>query len=460
MTIKPMVALVGRPNVGKSTLFNRLVGSRKAVVDAIPGTTRDRLQDDTEWNGVSFTVVDTGGIEVYQPKGTRDEDPLAEGSIDFVAQIRAQALIAVEEAQVIVMLVDAIEGITAADQEVAEILRRSNKPVLIAANKADNRERRENAVEFYGLGLGEVFPVSATHGTGTGDLLDAVVDELKNAPPPDYDTDPDEDVLKIAIVGRPNVGKSSLVNRLLGQDRTIVSPLAGTTRDAIDTRLTWEGMPVLLIDTAGIRRRGKIVPGVEKYSVLRANKSIKRADVVLLVLDATDGITVQDTHIAGMVLEEHKSVVVVVNKWDAVEKDTYTVNDHTAKIREELNFLPYAPILFISAKSGQRVHQVIPSAARVQEERLVRIPTSELNRIVREAVDRHAPPSKSGKRLKIYLAQQIRTDPPMILFHVNDTRLVHFTYERYLENRIRAQYPFTGTPLRLTFRPREGMLDR
>ncbi|MBN2471127.1 MAG: ribosome biogenesis GTPase Der [Anaerolineae bacterium] len=460
MTAKPMVALVGRPNVGKSTLFNRLVGSRKAVVDSIPGTTRDRLQDEADWNGVTFTVVDTGGIEIYQPKGTRDESPLAEGSIDFVPQIRAQALIAMEEAEVIVMLVDAIEGVTAADQEVAEILRRTNKPVLIAANKADNQIRRDNAVEFYGLGLGEVFPVSALHGTGSGDLLDAIVKELKNAPAPDYDIDPDDDTLKIAIVGRPNVGKSSLINALLGEERAIVSPVAGTTRDAIDTRLTWEGVPVLLIDTAGIRRRGKVAPGVEKYSVLRANKAIQRADVVLLVLDAVDGITVQDTHIAGMVLEEFKSVVVVVNKWDAVDKDTFTINEYTEKIQQELNFLPYVPILFISAKTGRRVHQVIPTASRIQEERLVRIPTSELNRIVREAVDRHAPPSKAGKRLKIYLAQQVRTDPPTLLFHVNDTRLVHFTYERYLENRIRKHYPFTGTPLRLTFRPREGMLKR
>lgn len=460
MTVKPMVALVGRPNVGKSTLFNRLVGSRKAVVHDIPGTTRDRLQDEAEWNGVAFTVVDTGGIEVYQPKGTRDVSPLAEGSIDFVPQIRAQALLAVEEAEVIVLLVDAIQGITAADQQVAEILRRTNKPVIVAANKADNRERRENSMEFYGLGVGEVFPISSTHGTGTGDLLDAIVEALENAPQTEYGINPDDDMLKIAIVGRPNVGKSSLVNKLLGEERSIVSPLAGTTRDAIDTRLTWEGLPVLLIDTAGIRRRGKIAPGVEKYSVLRATKSVQRADVVLLVLDATEGITVQDTHIAGLVLDEMRSVAVIVNKWDLIEKDSYTINEFTDKIREELNFLPYVPILFISAKTGQRIHQVIPTAARIQEERLVRIPTSELNKIVRDAMARHAPPSKGGKRLKIYLAQQVRTDPPTLLFHVNDTRLVHFTYERYLENQIRTHYGFLGTPLRLTFRPREGKLNR
>ncbi|NPV66430.1 MAG: ribosome biogenesis GTPase Der [Anaerolineae bacterium] len=458
MKPKPMVALVGRPNVGKSTLFNRLAGSQLAVVHEMPGTTRDRLQADTEWNGVAFTVVDTGGIEVYQPKGSRDVSPLAEGSIDFVPQIRAQALIAVEEAEVIIMLVDAIQGLTAADEHIAEILRRTNKPVFIAANKADNAERREAAMEFYSLSLGEVFPISALHGTGTGDLLDAVVNALRHAPAPDYETDRDDEALKIAIVGRPNVGKSSLVNRLLGEERAIVSPLAGTTRDAIDTRLVWEGMPVILIDTAGIRRRGKIAPGVEKYSVLRAMKAIKRADIVLLLLDATEGITAQDTHIAGMIIDEMKSVAVIVNKWDAVTKDTYTMNVFTEKIREQLNFLPYVPILFISAKTGQRIGQIIPLAAQMQEERLVRIPTSELNRIVRDAVERHAPPSKAGKRLKIYLAQQVRTDPPTFLFHVNDTRLVHFSYERYLENQIRQEYPFTGTPVRLSFRPREGRL--
>ncbi len=458
MARKPLVALVGRPNVGKSTLFNRLAGARLAVVHEMPGTTRDRLQADVEWGGVEFTVVDTGGLEVYQPKGARDTAPLAEGSIDFVPQIRAQALVAVEEAELVVMLVDATQGITAADQEVAEVLRRTNKPVIVAANKADNDQRRADAIEFYGLGMGEVFPVSAMHGTGTGDLLDAIVATLKNAPPPRYDVEEDEGTLKIAIVGRPNVGKSSLLNKILGQERAIVSPLPGTTRDAIDTRLVWEGMPVLLIDTAGIRRRGKIAPGVEKYSVLRALKAIQRADVALLLIDATEGVTAQDTHIAGFILDEMKSAAIVVNKWDAVEKDTYTINAYTEQVRRELNFMPYVPVLFVSALTGQRVHQVIPTAARIQEERLVRIPTSELNRIVREAVERHAPPSKAGKRLKIFMAQQVRSDPPVFLFHVNDTRLVHFSYERYLENQIRQHYSFLGTPIRLSFRPREGKL--
>lgn len=459
MAYKPLVALVGRPNVGKSTLFNRLVGKRLAVVHETPGTTRDRLNADTEWNGVAFTVVDTGGIEVYQPKGSRDVSPLAEGSIDFVPQIRAQALIAVQEAEVVVMLVDAIQGITAADEEVAEILRRTNKPVIIAANKADNEQRRTDSVDFYGLGFGEVYPVSATHGSGSGDLLDAIVDALKSTPEPDYDNDLEESSLKIAIVGRPNVGKSSLVNKLLGQERSIVSDHAGTTRDAIDTYLQWEGEPVLLIDTAGIRRRGKIAPGVEKYSVLRAMKSINRADVALLVIDAVDGITVQDTHIAGYILEEMKSVAVVVNKWDAIDKDTYTMDEYSKKIREELNFMPYVPLLFISAMTGQRIHQVIPTAAKIVEERQFRIPTSALNKLIRNAMQRHAPPSKGGRRLKIYLAQQVRSDPPTILCHVNDTRLVHFSYERYLENQIRMEFPFTGTPMRLSFRPRDGGLE-
>ncbi|MFC1959234.1 ribosome biogenesis GTPase Der [Chloroflexota bacterium] len=455
----PMVALVGRPNVGKSTLFNRLAGERLAVVHEIPGTTRDRLHAEAEWNGVTFTVVDTGGIEVYQPKAARDVSPLAEGSIDFVPQIRAQALIALEEAEVVVLLVDAIEGVTAADQEVAEILRRTDKPVMVAANKADNQQRREDAMEFYGLGVGEVFPISAVHGTGTGDLLDGIVEALQNAPSISYDEDDSDDMLKIAIVGRPNVGKSSLVNKLLGQERAIVSPLAGTTRDAIDTTLTWEGLPVLLIDTAGIRRRGRIAPGVEKYSVLRAMKAVQRSQVVLLLIDAIEGITAQDTHIAGMIKDEMRSTAVIINKWDAIDKDTYTINEYSEKIRHELNFMPYVPLIFTSALTGQRVHQVIPTAARIQEERFIRIPTSELNKLVRNALEKHAPPSKSGRRLKIYLAQQVRTDPPTILFHVNDTRLVHFSYERYLENQLREAYGFLGTPIRLTFRRRGGNLD-
>jgi GTP-binding protein len=451
---KPIVALVGRPNVGKSTLFNRLVEERKAVTSEIPGTTRDRILADADWRGLAFTVVDTGGIEIYQPGGGRPIEPLSEASVDYIPQIRDQALIAIEESDVVIILVDATQGITAADQEVAEILRRSSKPVIVAANKADNEQRRFEALEFYGLGLGEqVFPISALHGTGTGDLLDAVVDAFKNAPPDDPDA-PEDDSLKIAIIGRPNVGKSSLLNRLLGEERAIVSPIAGTTRDSIDTHLTWEGMPVTLIDTAGIRRRGSIEPGIEQFSVIRAFKALERADVALLMIDAVEGITAQDTHVAGVVKDTSRSVVIVVNKWDAVEKDEHSMKEFTEKIRYRFDFIAYAPILFISAKTGQRIHTVLPTAARVQEERLIRIPTSELNRLIREAMQKHAPTSRTGRILKIYYAAQVRVDPPTFLFHVNDKELVHFSYERFLENQIRERYGFLGTPLRLSFRTR------
>ena len=453
---KPLVALVGRPNVGKSALFNRLVGQRKAVVSEVPGTTRDRLFGEVEWNGVLFNLVDTGGLELYQPKQA-PRSPLEEGSDRFVQEIREQALLAIAEADVIVFVVDAIEGITAADEEVAETLHRTNKPVIVAANKADNPQRRDDAFEFYGLGMDQVFPLSSLHGTGTGDLLDAIVEALPYKPSAETVEEYDEDdpTIHIAIIGRPNVGKSSLLNRLLGQERAIVSPVAGTTRDAVDTALTWNDIPLTLIDTAGIRRRGRIEPGVEKYSVLRAMKAIERADVSLLLIDATEGVTQQDAHIAGMIQEAMKSAVVVVNKWDLIEKDAHTINEYMEKIRHDLAFMPYVPVLFISAKTGQRIHTVLETAVQVQEERMVRIPTGELNDIVREAMLRHAPATKQPRPLKIFLAQQVRVDPPTFLFHVNDTRLVHFSYERYLENQIRRHYPFTGTPIRLSFRPRD-----
>lgn len=450
---KPLVALVGRPNVGKSTLFNRLVDERKAVTSDIPGTTRDRILEDASWRGVSFTVIDTGGIEVFEPRDNRDYRPLSEGSTDFVQEIKAQALIAIEEADLVVMMVDADQGITSADEEVADILRKSSKPVLIAANKADNEKRRFNATEFYSLNLsGEVYPISAIHGTGTGDLLDGIVDALGEMPPEDLEGE--DESLKIAIVGRPNVGKSSLLNKLLGEERAIVSPIAGTTRDSIDTRLTWEGMDVTLVDTAGIRKRGSIEPGIEQFSVIRAHKALERADVALLLIDAEDGVTAQDTHIAGMIKDSNRSVVIVVNKWDAVEKDNETTNTFTDMLRHRFDFIPYAPILFISAKTGQRIHTVLPTAAQVQEERLIRIPTHTLNELVREAVLKHSPPSTTGRRLKIYYASQVRVDPPTFLFHVNDTELMHFSYERYLENQIREKYGFIGTPIRLSFRNR------
>src|SRR5258707_3540860 len=451
--LKRIVAVVVPLTLVKSTLSIRLVGERKAVTSDIPGTTRDRILEDSDWRGMAFTVVDTGGIEVYEPRGERDVAPLAEGSSDFVPQIRAQALIAVEEADVVVLMVDAERGLNPADEEIAEILRKSNKPILIGANKADNEKRRADAVEFYALGVGEdVYAISAVHGTGTGDLLDGVIDALKSAPKEALEAE--DESLKIAIVGRPNVGKSSLLNRLLGQERAIVSPISGTTRDAIDTHMTWEGLPITLIDTAGIRRRGSIEPGVEQFSVIRAYKALERADVALLLIDGIEGVTAQDTHIAGMIKDAHRSVVIIVNKWDAVEKDNETLNTFTQTVKERFDFIDYAPILFISALTGQRIHTVLPTAAQVQEERLTRVPTSELNALLRDATLKHSPPSHMGKRLKIYYGTQVRVDPPMFLFHVNDIKLVHFSYERSLENQIRERYSFIGTPIRLSFRPR------
>ena len=443
---KPIVAIVGRANVGKSTLFNRLVGERLAITHEVPGTTRDRLYAEAEWGGVSFTLVDTAGLELRTPN-SEPRTPNLDG--DLMAQVRAQAQIAIAEADVILFLVDVKDGLTAGDEEVAQVLRRTAKPVLLAVNKAESQARREEAVEFYALGLGELYPISALHGTGTGDLLDQVVSAF-----PVEEEEEELEAIKIAIVGRPNVGKSSLLNRILGQERSIVHDVPGTTRDAIDTQMEWEGEPLVLIDTAGIRRKGRIQRGVEKYSELRALRAIDRADVVLLLLDAVEGATAQDAHIAGYILEEAKSVVVVVNKWDLVEKDTYTMQIYTQHVFTVLRFLDYVPMLFVSALTGQRVDQVLPTALRVQDARLIRIPTAELNRILQDAVARHSPPSKAGKRLKFYYATQAAVDPPTFVFFVNDPRLVHFSYERYLENRLREHYGFLGTPLRLSFRKR------
>jgi GTP-binding protein len=453
---RPVVALVGRPNVGKSTLFNRLAGERLAVVDDTPGTTRDRLVAEAEWNGVAFDIVDTGGID---PTDLSRREPLSIGSKDYIEQVRKQAIMAARDADAVLFLVDVESGITPADEEIAQILRRQQRreqgkaetPILLVVNRCDNQTRRDNAAEFYGLGMGDPIPISALHGRGTGDLLDLLIAALGIRQPEEAEP---EETVHIAIVGRPNVGKSSLLNRILGEERVLVSDIPGTTRDAVDTQVTLHETPITLIDTAGIRRRGKIEPGVEKYSVLRALKAIERADVVLLLIDATQGIIAQDTHIAGLAIDKLKSVVVLVNKWDAIEKDSYTMLDFSDRVRHELNFMDYVPILFISAKTGQRVDQVLPTALQVQEERLRRISTGELNRMLQDALSQHAPPAKSGKRLKFLFASQVRVDPPTFLFHVNDPRLVHFTYKRYLENQLRARYGFLGTPLRLVFRPR------
>jgi len=453
---KPVIVLVGRPNVGKSTLFNRLVGERLAIIDDVPGTTRDRLVAEGDWSGHDFFVVDTGGID---PTRQRSQEPLSIGSAEFIADIRVQAEIAMEEADVILLLVDAQQGVTEADREIVQMLRRrrpaaagqSIPPIILVVNKADSELTRANALDFYSLGLGEPFPISAIHGTGTGDLLDEVV---KHFPQPAEDEEEDNSI-KVAIVGKPNAGKSSLLNKLAGENRSIVSPIPGTTRDAIDTQISWEGLPITLIDTAGIRKRGAIIPGVEKYSVLRAMQAIERCDVALLVVDAVTGITAQDTHIAGYINQAWKSAILIVNKWDLIEKDTHTSVEFEKTVRQALNFLPYVPVMFISAASGQRVNQVLPMVARVQEERLVRLTTSQLNRILQNAQDMHQPSSGSGRMFRIYYGTQVRSEPPTFLLYCNDPTLGHFTYLRYLENQIRKEYPFVGTPIRLVLKARE-----
>ena len=449
----PIVAIVGRPNVGKSTLFNRLAGEPLAIVDNVPGTTRDRLFSETVWNGVKFQIIDTGGIDPSEG----GKEPLSISSADFITEIRSQAMLAVEEADAVVFVTDATSGITPADQEVAELLRRNQKrhagmafpPIHLAVNKADNQTLRAAAMEFYALGLGTPFPISALHGTGTGDLLDSVVGSFP------LETEQEEDdSFKIAIVGKPNVGKSSLLNKLVGEERSIVSPIAGTTRDAVDTRMEFEGMPVTLIDTAGIRKKGKIDQGVEKYSVIRSMRAIERCDVALLLIDASDEISAQDTHIAGYILEKWKSTIVVVNKWDLIEKDSYTMDEYTKKIRAALNFVDYVPVIFISAFTGQRVNKVLPLALQVQEDRLAHVGTGSLNRILMKAQDQHSPTSKTGRILRIYYGTQVHTAPPTFMLYVNDPQLMHFTYLRFLENQLRMTFPYIGTPIRFVLKKR------
>lgn len=449
----PIVAIVGRPNVGKSTLFNRLAGEPLAIVDNVPGTTRDRLFSETVWNGVKFQIIDTGGIDPSEG----GKEPLSISSADFITEIRSQAMLAVEEADAVVFVTDATSGITSADQEVAELLRRNQKrragmafpPIHLAVNKADNQTLRAAAMEFYALGLGTPFPISALHGTGTGDLLDSVVGSFP------LETEQEEDdSFKIAIVGKPNVGKSSLLNKLVGEERSIVSPIAGTTRDAVDTRMEFAGMPITLIDTAGIRKKGKIDQGVEKYSVIRSMRAIERCDMALLLIDASDEISAQDTHIAGYILEKWKSTIVVVNKWDLVEKDSYTMDEYTKKIRAALNFVDYVPVIFISAFTGQRVNKVLPLALQVQEDRLAHVGTGSLNRILMKAQDQHSPTSKTGRILRIYYGTQVHTDPPTFMLYVNDPQLMHFTYLRFLENQLRMTFPYIGTPIRFVLKKR------
>ncbi len=445
LRLKPIVAIVGRPNVGKSTLFNRLIGERRAIVENIPGTTRDRIYGDTDWQDIEFTLIDTGGLQ------DDDEfDQLAPREISERTQ--RQAEIALEEADLLVFVVDGMHGVTAADHDVADLVRRAEKPVVLGVNKAESELRRESAVEFYELGIGDPIAFSGLHGIGTGDLLDEIVRQL-----PRVEVDEQEpDYPAIAIVGRPNVGKSELVNALIGDQRSIVSDVAGTTRDSIDSVVNWAGNVVTLIDTAGIRRRGRIEPGIEKYSVVRSMRAIDRSEVAIVVVDAVEGFTAQDTHIAGQVIEAGKGLIIAVNKWDLIEKDTNTINQYAYQASETFSFAPYAPLLFISALTGQRINQVIEMSLHVRGEREKRISTGELNRMLREVVAAHPPPARPSNWLKFMYATQVEVAPPRFVFFVNDPRNVHFSYKRYLENSIRERWDFTGTPIVMHFRRRRS----
>jgi GTP-binding protein len=434
----PIVAIVGRPNVGKSTLFNRLIGERRAVTHEVPGTTRDRLYGTVEWSGHDFTVVDTGGIGL-------------ELNDNLLGEVVNQAKEAIDEADAIVFLLDAQTGPTGADLEVADLLRRTSKPVILTANKVENQRTELQSSEFFEFGLGEPLPVSAIQGQGTGDLLDAIIGSL----PPAVESPPETDAaVAIAIVGRPNVGKSSLLNALTGKRRSIVSANPGTTRDPIDTVVEYEDQSILLIDTAGIRRRGRVEQGVERFSVLRSLRAIERSDVAALLIDAVEGITAQDTHVAGYAHDAARGLIVVVNKWDLIEKDGYTADEYTERLRQALEFAPYAPVVFISSLTGQRVQKVLDLGLEIQQQRRRRIPTSELNNVVREAAAAHRV-SIHGKPLKIYYTTQAEISPPTFVFFVNDPMIVHFSYRRYLENRLRDAFGFTGTAIRLIFRGRD-----
>ena len=445
---KPIVAIVGRPNVGKSTLFNRLIGERRAIVQNEPGTTRDRVYGTAEWVGAEFTVIDTGGL---QDDDELSKDPEATETF-ILQQTRSQASAAIAEADVIVFMVDILKGATAGDAEIATMLRRADKPTILAANKADSVKRRELVYEFFELGLGEPIGISAYHGNGTGDLLDKIVENL-----PEAEEEEEFEGPRIAIVGRPNVGKSRLLNALLGQERSIVSDMPGTTRDSLDTQIEWEDSPLTLIDTAGIRRRGRVEHGIERISVMRSMRAIDRADVVLLLIDATEDFTAQDLHIAGYVEEQKKGLVVVVNKWDLVEKDSHTMEMYRQRAQVQLDFMSYAPVVFISAKLGLRVGQVMDAALMVITERNKRVSTSQLNKVLKDAVAKHQPPSRPGKWVKLFYATQADSAPPTFIFFCNDPKQIHFSYRRYLENELREAFGFNGTPLRLSFRSRREL---
>ncbi|HZT43975.1 MAG TPA: ribosome biogenesis GTPase Der [Chthonomonadaceae bacterium] len=448
---RPLVAVVGRPNVGKSTLFNRLIGRRVAIVEDTPGITRDRLYHNVEWRGREFTVIDTGGIIL------NETDPLA-------LQVRTQAEIAMEEAEVILFVVDAADGMTSTDQDIADVLRASQRPVLLVVNKTDNPRLEMDAAEFYALGLGEIYTVSAAHGHGVADLLDKVVELF----PPDFESEEeDEDAIRLAIIGRPNVGKSSLLNAILGEERVIVSPLPGTTRDTIDTAFTWEEQKLVLLDTAGIRRSGKIQGTVEYYMVLRAQAALERSNVGMVVIDGSAGVLDGDKRVAGMAQEAGRACIIVVNKWDLVDPgvirapgkapraDRAKMEKFTEAFRKDCPFLDYAPLVFVSAQERFSIREAVETAITAAQNHAHRIPTGELNRLIRDAVERR-PLQSHGKTFKVYYATMPRVQPPTVVLFCNDAEMFHFSYRRYLENQLRATYPLEGTPIRIQARKTES----
>ncbi len=436
---KPIVAIVGRPNVGKSTLFNTLAGERISIVKDTPGVTRDRIYADVSWLDYNFTMIDTGGIE-------------PESKDIILSQMREQAQIAIDTADVIMFIVDVRQGLQDADSKVADMLRRSHKPVVLVVNKVDSYEKfQADVYEFYNLGIGEPFPISSTEKTGLGDMLDEVVKYF----PESAKEEVEDERPRIAIIGKPNVGKSSLINKLAQEERSIVSNIAGTTRDAIDTAIKYNGKEYIFIDTAGIRRKSKIVEEIERFSIIRAVAAVERCDVAIIMIDATEGVTEQDAKIAGIAHDRGKGVIIAVNKWDAIEKDNNTIKEHTQDIRDVLSFMPYAEILFISAKSGQRLHKIFETIDVVIENNSMRVATGVLNEIVAEAVAMQQPPTDKGKRLKIYYTTQVSVKPPTFVVFVNDKNLMHFSYTRYLENRIRDTFGFKGTALKFITRERK-----
>jgi len=460
----PIVAIVGRPNVGKSTLFNRMVGERAAIVEDTAGTTRDRVYAEADWNGRRFMMVDTGGLEL-EPGTTIEE------------RVQDQARVAIEEADLVLFVVDAAAGLAPLDHEVADRLRKAHRPTILVINKADNVRREAEGAEFYALGFDPAITVSAQHGRNTGDLADLIVEHLPPTPEaseaePAPSVMPDEDLPteadleelaeadigppRVAIVGRPNTGKSTLVNRVLGSERMIVNEKPGTTRDAVDAEVTVDGKPMVLIDTAGIRRRGSVQRGTEHYSVLRSLKAIDRADVAVVLTDAVEGFTAQDAHVVGHVLEAGKGLVLVINKWDAIEKDDKTADDWLHSLRRDAPYLQWADIVFASGMTGQRVDRILRQARRVAEERYRRVPTADVNRVVSDAVAAHTPPVARGRRARILYATQVAVAPPTFVIFVNDPQLFHFSYRRYLENQLRDAFGFAGTPIRLLFRARTG----